>query len=147
MVRLTDVFTELVRAEIELWNELDAHLSATVGILLSQYQALTAITNKAGLARVQDISDEMLITVGATSKLVDRLEREGLAERSAHPLDRRSSIVRLSEHGERLLADAEEAIEIQLQTMLGATLAAGRADALLGELRSLRASSRLQVTK
>jgi DNA-binding MarR family transcriptional regulator len=146
MVRLTDVFTELVRAEIELWNELDAHLSATVGILLSQYQSLTAIKNKAGLARVQDISDEMLITVGATSKLVDRLEREGLAERSAHPVDRRSSIVRLSDRGERLLTDAEEAIEAQLQTMLGATLAGGRADALLGELQSLRASARLQVT-
>jgi DNA-binding MarR family transcriptional regulator len=147
MVRLTEVFTELVRAEIELWNELDAHLSATVGILLSQYQALIAIKNKAGLARVQDISDEMLITVGATSKLVDRLEREGLAERSAHPVDRRSSIVRLSDRGERLLTDAEEAIEAQLQTMLGATLAGGRADALLGELQSLRASARLQVTK
>jgi DNA-binding MarR family transcriptional regulator len=144
-MRFTDLFTELVRAEIELWNELDTHLAATVGISLAQYQALAAIKNGAGQARVQDISTEMIITVGATSKIVDRLERDGFAGRSAHPHDRRSSIVLLSERGAAALAAAEETIESHLHTRLGGALSRDRAESLLIDLRSLRARPRVQA--
>ena len=146
-MRFTELFTELVRAEIELWNELDAHLVVTVGIPLSQYQALAAIRNGSGRARVQDISTEMLITVGATSKIVDRLERDHLAERSAHPDDRRSSIVVLSERGATALAAAEETIESHLNTRLGGVLTPDKAESLFTDLRSLRARPTVEAAQ
>jgi DNA-binding MarR family transcriptional regulator len=54
-------------------------------------------------ARVQELRQELRITVGAASKLADRLEKEGLAQRRPHPSDRRSSLIALSPAGERAL--------------------------------------------
>jgi DNA-binding MarR family transcriptional regulator len=145
MARFTEMFTELVRAEIELWNGLDAHLTATAGITLPQFQALEAIRANAGAARVQDISQRMSITVGATSKVVDRLERDGLAVRTAHPTDRRSSIVSLTDRGASALENADDAAESHLREALGGTLTEDDAERLLVTLTSLRVQSRAEV--
>jgi DNA-binding MarR family transcriptional regulator len=142
MPRFTDMFTELVRVEIEIWNGLDAHLLTTAGLSLPQYQALDAIRANAGAARVQDISGRMAITVGATSKVVDRLERDGLAVRTAHPTDRRSSIVSLTERGASAVGVADDAAESHLREELGGVLSDDGAVRLLDELSSLRVQSR-----
>jgi DNA-binding MarR family transcriptional regulator len=139
MALFTDMFTELVRVEIELWNGLDAHLLSAAGITLPQYQALDAIRGNAGAARVQDISRRMAITVGATSKVVDRLERDGFAVRTAHPTDRRSSIVSLTDRGASAVEVADLSAESHLEKTLGATLSGAQAGELLGVLTSLRA--------
>jgi DNA-binding MarR family transcriptional regulator len=145
MARFTDMFTELVRVEIELWNGLDAHLLSTAGITLPQFQALDAIRATAGAARVQDISHRMAITVGATSKVVDRLERDGLALRTAHPTDRRSSIIELTDKGASSLKMADDAAETHLREELGGVLTDDDAGRLLGDLIGLRAQSRVEV--
>jgi DNA-binding MarR family transcriptional regulator len=147
MTRFTDLFTALVRVEISLWNGLDAHLISTAGITLAQFQALEAIRSNSGEARVQDISQQMSITVGATSKVVDRLERDGLAQRSAHPTDRRSSIVSLTEPGASALKVAEDAAENHLRDTLGATLKEDDADRLLIALTAIRTHSGSEVTR
>jgi DNA-binding MarR family transcriptional regulator len=143
MPRYTDMFMELVRLEIELWDGLDAHLSTAAGVTLARYQALAAVRAHGAVARVQDISEEMSITVGATSKLVDRLERDGLAVRSAHPTDRRSSLISLSDSGAHTLETADVAAEDHLRRVLGATLPEGSMVALREQLAVLRA----QVSK
>ncbi|TFD46930.1 MarR family transcriptional regulator [Cryobacterium frigoriphilum] len=99
---------------------------------------------RATTARVQDISAEMSITVGATSKLVGRLEWAGLAVRSAHPRDRRSSVVSLSDRGLTSLMAVAEVAEAHLR-VLGDILPADRADLLCGQLSALRAHSRAAV--
>jgi DNA-binding MarR family transcriptional regulator len=147
MARFTDMFTELVRVEIELWNGLDAHLLATSGITLPQFQALDAIRAHSGRARVQDISQSMAITVGATSKVVDRLERDGLAVRTAHPTDRRSSIVALTDRGLSALTVADDAAESHLREELGGVLSDDDVGRLLGDLISLRTQSRIEVAR
>jgi DNA-binding MarR family transcriptional regulator len=139
MSRHLDVFTELVRAEITLWNGLDSHLRSTIGVSLATFQALDAVRSTEGPARVQDISARMLITVGATSKLVDRLERDGLALRSANPADRRSSIVALTDAGSTAVKAAETAAEAYLAGVLGQVLSAGQAERLLDHLVALQA--------
>lgn len=147
MARYTDMFTELVRVEIELWNGLDAHLLATAGLTLPQFQALDAIRASEGSARVQDISHRMAITVGATSKVVDRLERAGLAVRTAHPTDRRSSLVVLTDKGASALEAADDAAETHLRDALGAVISNDEAEGLLGDLVRLRADSREEMVK
>jgi len=146
-MRFTDMFTELVRAEIELWNGLDAQLNESAGISLPQFQALAAIRGIDGDARVQDISRAMSITVGATSKLVDRLERDGLAVRSANPGDRRSSFVSLSDSGAIALDTAATASEAHLRRVLGDVLPGEGADRLRGELAALRTAASERVAK
>lgn len=135
---MTELFAELVRAEIELWNLLDAHLRSSTEVTLPQLQALTAIRAIEGAARVQDISAAMSITVGATSKVVDRLERDGLAVRSANPDDRRSSLVELTQHGSQALQAAEQSAADALQSSLGGAFDTQRVSALTHELSALR---------
>jgi DNA-binding MarR family transcriptional regulator len=142
MVRFADMFTELVRVEIELWNDLEAHLVESVGVTLSQHQALAAIRSNGDSSRVQDISREMAITVGAASKVVDRLERDGLAIRSAHPTDRRSSLVALTDTGAQALSAADAAAEVHLRDALGTTLTDTAAEGLLAQLSSMRTHAR-----
>jgi DNA-binding MarR family transcriptional regulator len=146
-MRFTEMFTELVRLEITLWNGLDDHLRSAAGLSLAQYQALGAIRKHGEAARVQEISREMSITVGATSKVVDRLERDGLAVRTAHPSDRRSSIVSTSERGATALAEADSVVEGHLRHVLGDSLTADGAERLRDELTSLGGSLRVRDAK
>jgi len=132
-----DLFSQLVRAEMTLWDLMDQQLRDESGITLAQFQALSAIQKLDGAARVQDISQEMAITVGATSKLVDRLERDGLAQRGSNPADRRSSIVGLTAQGEVAVAVAASAAESYVRATLGSSYSAARVAQLTAELAAL----------
>ena len=94
----------LVRYEIALWNAVDQELARQGQVNLGQLHGLRAVDRYDGRARVQDVSADIGITVGAASKLVDRLERDGLTARRANPDDRRSSLVELTATGRQALA-------------------------------------------
>ena len=65
-----------------------------------------------GSCRVHDIADELSMTVGGTSKLVDRIEASGYCKRSPNPGDRRSSVIELHRRRKRaVLAEAAAVFE------------------------------------
>ena len=101
-----EFFDVLVRYEVALWNAVDRELGRQGKISLGQLHALRVVHRYGGQARVQDLSSDIGITVGAASKLVDRLERDGLASRSPNPANRRSSLISLTAAGQQALASA-----------------------------------------
>src|SRR4249920_3035421 len=123
MASLQWLFGELVRLEIELWNAVDARLRADLALPLSSFEPMQVIARR-GACRVQDIADEMAITVGGTSKLVDRLESAGHCSRRSNPEDRRSSLVELTPAGLEVLAKAGEVVDDELEMRVGAALSA-----------------------
>lgn len=133
-------FSELVRLELGLWNRLDELQEQSGAVSLAQLQALRAVRSRDGAARVQDVADALQITVGAASKLVDRLERDGLALRSANPADRRSMLVALTRIGEDAYEKASAAKATNLADMLGESLADDRAADIADTLASISAS-------
>lgn len=100
-----DLFDTIVRLETNLWNLVESELLRTGRVGLGTLQALRVLDGMGGDGRVQDLSRGLSITVGAASKLVDRLERDGLAERRDHPGDRRSSLISLTDAGARACRD------------------------------------------
>jgi len=98
-----EFFDALVRYEVALWSAVDHELGRQDQINLGQLYALRVLERHDGRARVQDLSNDIGITVGAASKLVDRLERDGLAARSPNPANRRSSLIALTMAGEQAL--------------------------------------------
>ena len=114
-----DLFDVLVRYEIALWNAVDQELARQKLISLAHLHALRVVDRYHGQARVQEVSDDIGITVGAASKLVDRLERAGLAVRSPNPDNRRSSLVGLTADGQRALADALQVCRSSVARLLG----------------------------
>ena len=135
------LFHELVRFQIELWNAVDVRLRAIHELPLGWYESMRAISAHPS-CRVNDIADELVVTVGGISKLVDRLEAAGLCKRRANPDDRRSSIIELTGSGKRLLARAAHTGDDELQARLVAPLSARSLEQFGSSLGKLRAAGR-----
>ena len=103
-----EFFDALVRYEVALWSTVDQELGRQGQISLGQLHALRVVDRYGGRARVQNLSADIGITVGAASKLMDRLERDGLATRSPNPANRRSSLIALTPAGRKALDSAME---------------------------------------
>ena len=141
MADLKVLFSELIRFETELWNAVDARLRSEHGLQLTWFEPMQVIS-KCPACRVYDIKEELSITVGGTSKLVDRIEAAGLCRRRANPDDRRSQIIELTPAGRRLLAEATKTFEDELQARLGSVLTGRSLDRLGAMLVKLRAANR-----
>ena len=116
-------FEALVRYETDLWNALDAFLRADHGLTLAHLEALRVVNRRNGACRVQDVANDLSITVGAASKLVDRLENTRLATRRSHPDDRRSSLINLTARGRTMHDNGIQSLERHLQAYLSASFA------------------------
>lgn len=110
MTDLTSLFVDLVRAETRLYNLIDARLRAEHDMTLGVLQFLQILRAR-GTCRVYDLAHEVDITVGATSKAVDRIEARGWCERRANPDDRRSSLLALTPAGLEALDAATPTFE------------------------------------
>ena len=91
MTDVLDLFHQLIRFETELWNGVDARLRTEFNLPLSRLEPMQVIARHPS-CRVYDIAAELSITIGGTSKLVDRIQAAGYCVRHANPVDRRSSI-------------------------------------------------------
>ncbi|HMQ38780.1 MAG TPA: hypothetical protein PKA07_14555, partial [Micropruina sp.] len=60
-----EFFDALVRYEVALWSAVDRELVRRGQVGLGQLHALRLLERHRGLARVQDLSDDIGITVGA----------------------------------------------------------------------------------
>lgn len=135
---VTQVFSDLVRVETRLYNAVSARLRAEHGLGLGQFEFLEIIDRVDG-CRVLDIVGEVAITVGAVSKAVDRLVAAGWCVRVAHPQDRRSSVLRLTPEGERLLAASRPTVEAELLALTSA-VPAGELARVAATMAALRAT-------
>ena len=117
MTDLCGFFDDLVRCETRLYSALSARLRERHGIVTSQFEFLRYIRDHPG-CRVGALSVEFAVGVGAASKGVDRLERNGWVVRRANPSDRRSSLVALTGAGEELLGAAEVTFTAHLTEMV-----------------------------
>ena len=137
-VDLDTVFTDLVRAETRLYNAVAERVKAEAGLGAGHFELLRYVRDHPD-ARVADLASAFAIGVGTTSKIVDRVEREGWLERHPNPANRRSSLLALTPAGESVLSRAEPAWQAAIQEILGRAVAPDQLTALslaLGALRS-----------
>jgi MarR family transcriptional regulator, organic hydroperoxide resistance regulator len=118
---LRQLFNDIIRFEIELWNAVDDRLRSEFQLPLSQFEPMSVI-DRLPDCRVYDIATELGITTGGTSKLIDRIEASGYCRRLPNPADRRSSLLELTPKGKRMLAEAGEVFDEVLQRMLGSVV-------------------------
>jgi DNA-binding MarR family transcriptional regulator len=64
-----------------------------------------------------DLARDLQLTSSASTALVDRLERQGVAERVRHPHDRRRTIVRLTERGRQIATQSERSLAHALELL------------------------------
>ena len=133
------LFSQMVRLETELWDAVEGRLRADHGISLPFFEFMQIMSRQPN-CRVQDIAAELSITVGGTSKIVDRIEAAGYCARRANPGDRRSSILTLTPAGKRLLPKITATVDDELCARLGSALPGRSLAQLIETLTRLRAS-------
>lgn len=117
--------SDLVRIEIALWDAIDAELRQQHDLSLPFFEALYFVDSfKDGTPRVGDLAQSLRITVGATSKLVDRVEAARLICRTPDAYDRRASRVALTDAGRHTLSAASVTYSAKLASLLDASLTA-----------------------
>jgi DNA-binding MarR family transcriptional regulator len=146
MPDLKALFSELIRFETELWNAVDARLRSEHDLQLTWFEPMQ-VMSKYTACRVFDIKEELSITVGGASKLVDRIEAAGLCRRRANPDDLRSQIIELTPAGRRLLAKATKSFEDELHTRLESVVTARALDQFAATLMRLRAANRTLTSR
>lgn len=105
-------------AELEAWRgllkvhacvmkTLDAELETAHGLPLTSYEALIALADAPERRlRMCDLADRVHLSRSGMSRLVDRLERDGLIERCACDRDARGAYAVLTARGLAVLEDA-----------------------------------------
>ncbi|TKA08140.1 MarR family winged helix-turn-helix transcriptional regulator [Actinacidiphila oryziradicis] len=136
-VDLPRFFADLVRCETRLYNAFNDRLRERHGIVTSQFEALRYLRDHPG-SRVADLAAEFAIGIGATSKTVDRLEKQGWAVRQPNPSDRRSSLLALTDDGSQLVDAAEKTFTDGVAELIGGTLDSSSASAASQALSKLR---------
>jgi DNA-binding MarR family transcriptional regulator len=97
----------MLRVHTALVRELDAELDAAHGLPLSSYDVLIYLQSAPGRRlRMAELADSVLLSRSGVTRLVDRLEREGLLVRDACESDGRGLFAVLTDKGEELLAKA-----------------------------------------
>ncbi|HVP02964.1 MAG TPA: MarR family transcriptional regulator [Solirubrobacteraceae bacterium] len=90
----------MLRAHAALTKALDAELEAEHGLPLSSYEVLLHVWHADGRRmRMSDLAESVILSRSGLTRLVDRLEREGLVARESCPSDARGSFARLTPAG------------------------------------------------
>jgi MarR family transcriptional regulator, multiple antibiotic resistance protein MarR len=131
-------FTDLVRVETRLYNAVGERVKTDAGIAAGHFELLRYVRDHAD-ARVADLASAFAIGVGTTSKIVDRLEKDGWIERRPNPANRRSSLLALTTAGESAVSRAEPAWQAAIQDILGGAVTSDELTALSQVLGALRA--------
>ncbi|WP_051420823.1 MarR family winged helix-turn-helix transcriptional regulator [Paenarthrobacter nicotinovorans] len=134
---LYPLFSELTRLETELWDGLDNTLRKEHGLPMSRFEPM-AVMDRLGACRVLDVATALAISVGGTSKLIDRIEKSGYCRRRNNPDDRRSSLIELTAEGRTILERARRTVDAELELRFAPALSQQSAEELMELLRRLR---------
>lgn len=101
------MWSGLLRVYASLSKVLDARLEAEHGLPLTSYEVLRVLAAADGeRMRMCELASSVVLSRSGLSRLVDRLEREGLLVRESCASDARGAFAKLTPEGQRRLADA-----------------------------------------
>lgn len=131
-------WARLIRVERGLVDAVETDLSAAGYPPLAWYDVLLELDRAPrGQLSPSEIEAHTLFAQYNTSRLIDRLEKEGLARRVPFPGDRRRQLVEITEKGRDLRANMWPAYAAAIERHVGARLTVEEVEmlaALLGKL-------------
>jgi len=100
---LSELFTEIQR-EQELVQAFDLAAAERLGVNLTDLRCL-GVLDRRGALTAKELAEEAGLTSGATTALIDRLERAGYVERRRDAADRRRVHVALTARAREAIAE------------------------------------------
>ena len=107
-------FGVTLEALARLNNVFDRSLRQSVGISQTWFEALLRIERSGGQMTMGELGDQIALSSGGVTRLVDRLCTEQLVERRSCPEDRRVHYVAITEQGRDTL---QEALDVHLEDL------------------------------
>ncbi len=102
-------YGRLVEAYRRLSRIFDRSLRERSGLSVTWFEALLRLgRSPEHQMAITELGEQMVLTSGGATRLVDRLEEQGYLERIACPTDRRVHWARLTDQGMAVLSDALE---------------------------------------
>jgi len=93
----------MLHAHAALTRELDAELARKHNLPLSSYEVLLFLADaRSGRMRMAELAESVLLSRSGLTRLVDRLEREGLLKRERCESDARGYFAEITPKGRRL---------------------------------------------
>ena len=97
----------MLRAHAELVKALDAELMREHDMPLSSYEVLLFLNeSEEGRIRMSELADSVLLSRSGLTRLVDRLERDGLLKRERCESDARGLFAEITDEGRSAFAAA-----------------------------------------
>ena len=96
-------------------------IAQVTGLGVTETQALSYLAVHGDRGQ-NALGSDLGLTSSASTALVDRLERQGVAERYPHPSDRRRVLVRLTDQGEAVIAGSRGWLAASFQSFSGEEL-------------------------
>jgi DNA-binding MarR family transcriptional regulator len=97
----------MLRVHSDLTRVLDAELTQRHGLPLTSYEVLLFLADSPdGRMRMAELADSVLLSRSGLTRLVDRLERDGLLEREQCEEDARGYFAAITDRGRALFAEA-----------------------------------------
>jgi DNA-binding MarR family transcriptional regulator len=129
---------ELARTHAAISGRVQEGLTEAGMPPLAWFDVLATIAEADGRIRMGELAEALVITRGGLTKLVDRLVKAGLVERTFCETDRRVSYATLLPAGAELLNEMLPVVSGELQVAFGANLTRGEAEQLTGTLERVR---------
>lgn len=124
----SSLFTTLVDTEVRAWNAIETALSAAGNALtLGRFLVLRTVRDTPA-CRIQEVAVSQGITLGAASRLVERLHRDGLLHRVPCKHDRRATILTVSDRGMAHLEEASALVRKEQERLFAPLSTSQRAD-------------------
>jgi DNA-binding MarR family transcriptional regulator len=138
-----DWVSDLIRLEIVLWERVDARLRERHELPLSFFESLYFVSRAPERSlRVGDLANALRVTVGGTSKLIDRIEAAGLVARGPDPDDRRAARITLTPEGERKLMAGVKTYEDEVAAFVDRVLTSSEQQQMHGYVTRLLTAAR-----
>jgi len=137
-----DAWGALTRTHAAVTQRLQEALAQGDYPPLPWYEVLAAVAEAPEQRmRMGDLAEALVITRGGLTKLVDRLVKAGLLERTFCETDRRVSYATLCPAGRELLGEMRPVIVRELELAFSANLSVGQANDLRDNLDRVRATA------
>ena len=97
----------MLRVHADMTRVLDAELSHRHGLPLTSYEVLLFLADSPnGRMRMSELADSVLLSRSGLTRLVDRLERDGLLEREQCEDDARGYFAAITDRGRAVFNEA-----------------------------------------
>jgi DNA-binding MarR family transcriptional regulator len=137
-----DAWGALTRTHAAITQRLQEALAAADFPPLPWYEVLAAVAEAPEeRMKMGDLAEALVITRGGLTKLVDRLVKAGLLERTFCETDRRVSYATLTPAGRDLLAEMRPVVIAELEVAFSANLSVAQARELRETLDSVRGAA------